>query len=144
MSNYKPLRYSLIGGVETHIPHDAVLKTLYQPLSSTTGGLTFHDLPTGANYQIPSGKKFTILGFRYQSISGARRLITIYYSDDVDGVSDEEDVCIFSALSSGLIAYDVSVPFNENTTAVKYITMKVDNATNAPEIPILYGYETLI
>ncbi len=143
MTNYKPHLYSTIAGIQQYVPGNSIIKTLYQPSASTTTGLTFHDISTGANYQIPAASKFTVLGFQYLSVSGARRLITLYYADDVDGTSDEEDICIFKPLNTTIPQIPIAITPNENTTSTKYINMKVDNATNAPELPILYGYEIL-
>ncbi len=128
-----------VGGF-THVFKDIETpKTLYAN-TRTTSGTTLHDMATNADYQVPSGKTFHLIGFLAQNFAGAVT-VTIYSSTAADGTTGEVDKIIFSSISANSLQ---SYPFPalpswpEDT----YVTWKVSSTTLAPHIRFFIGYET--
>ncbi len=117
MVNYRGLStkdsVDVFGYVRQLQPGDILLR-LTRPASGT-GSITMHSVATGANYQVPTGKKTKIVAIDgFNSINAAA---AIRYSDDVD--ADTNAVVMFSPANTASL---FDFPFiSISAPASKYI-----------------------
>ncbi len=140
MVNYKRIAYDYftVGGYSKVIQLGETPKTLYAPADPTTTGISYHDAEDGANYQVPTGKKFIIIGFLLRD--SATDTNTIYQSDDVDASTNPVTKFVMVLKNSATIM-EVAFPSETIILAEKYINQKTSSALPAPSFVLLYGIE---
>lgn len=116
------------------------LKTLRNTSTLTTTGLTLHDLETNADYQVPAGKTFTILGFEY-STSNTSRTISVFQADAADGTTGEVDKLVFTTAIDVVYRIRQASPDLPVVAAEKYVNVKVNNVTSTPAFDYVVGVE---
>ena len=107
-------------------------------VAATTTGISAHNL-TGGNYQVPSGKTFTILGVRWFNAGG--RKLTIYEADTADSTTGEVDK--FST-EDGLASdnfQDIATPYLPVIPASHFCNLKTSNASSSWRNVYIYGVE---
>lgn len=109
-------------GVKVVRDSNTKLKMLYAPKGATTE--TLHDVETGADYQVPTGKKFKVIYLETldQFTAGKK----IHYADDADGTTNAVTlVAGFAAASTYLqtvIFISGEAPADKYINAVKSVS----------------------
>lgn len=119
MTNYKGIRndYIDIGGFVHLMKSTDKIILIQRSEPTVTTHTTLHDRSTGANYQVPSGKKAKVI-YAIKAIV-AHASDKLYYSDDADASTNPVTLIIPAATVgfSNAIIISVSIP------AGKYINV---------------------
>ncbi len=137
MANYKPHHQSMF---DVQIHPDDVPKTLESKEVSTVSK-TLHDTANGlANYQVPAGKTFYIVGILVLNHASTPRDCTIFHATgSADGNSNQTNLIKFTSDNTTQTWY-LPIPYQPSAPADTFLNWEVSNVTNAPFIK-LYGYE---
>ncbi len=138
MVNYKP-RHNIVKIGNYTYPVQGTPKVLFAHTRTTTG-TTLHDFETNADYQVPSGKTFTMLGILIQNYTASTTQY-IYSSTAADGTTGEVDKMVYVNQASST-TIELSSPWLPTWAEDLYVTAKIAVITNAPFIRAIYGYET--
>ncbi len=143
MANYKPQTIPVtdIGGYVRPFTSEKTLKVLRGTLALTGTNITFHDILDLSNYQVPTGKKLTILGYQlYHATAGWQNFLM--KSDTLDSNSNEVKLQhTLSYLPSGSYEW---IPAPKDMLTVQadwYLSQRSTSASSNHSIMSLYGYE---
>ncbi len=117
--NYKPYGYNQInfGPITTSVSNSTIIKFIYvnSPLTAATACKDLADL---ADYQVPSGKTFKILGIKLYTTAAFGR-ITINQGDTAAA-----ETVLKADFAVGAHEGNYSIPLDISIASEKYLTFK--------------------
>jgi len=115
-----------------------IVKTLTKAITLTTG-LSFED-ETGADYQVPTGKKFIALEIIGSPEVDTAKIVTLYSSTAADGTTGESDKFLFT-YASAIPSFVGTFNVNLNFAADLFVTAKLSTATGTDPSWVIVGIE---
>ncbi len=137
MVNYKPNISTIeIAGFQRAIGNSKGI--LLQNLTKSTVGNSAHNIEDDTNYQVPTGKKFYLVGIIISAHTSVR-IMKIYQSDDVDASTNP--VNKFLNYTTVAVGETIPLPYTPSFEAGKYINVQINNTSGGPLIKFLFGFE---
>ncbi len=142
--NYKrPINNQITIGGKTHIikPNETLKVLHLASINRTTTLETFHDTEAGnANYQVPAGKTFKIIGALQRSPSTGTQFIIISGATAADSNTGEVEAIKYVNVWLWNSDEEIALPSKEIASSL-YVGQKSGGTHTTTMILILYGVE---